>query len=420
VASSGASSASTGTSSSSGSSSSSSGGSSGSGSSSGGGGRGGGGGGAPRGGAARRAAARPLVERPPPAALVAAQRAADEGCLELAVNAYRAGVLARGGLLRARRSATVGVGADPGAHFVMAVTVAPAFPAEAPRALRFSIERYYHLILSHARGARTHRLWLPQRAHVDAAFRVPTRTADAEELLASLVNRAAQGPRLLQHAQTQPLRRHALHGQRRRATAQRHFWRDVQRACGGRGAMGAVVGSAHVGNVRGHRPGPWRQMLHVLAQMNAHGYTALLWEFLTTRVHSVCRRRMAEVHAPWYAASGSGWAPGEPFPAHATVRMGGLMYCEGCGVFVVRDDDAASSMRDIDAHYLRGHGRLAEYSRANVEANPEPFVMGGRMRGVPEELQGLVDALPVELQAMLLYAVDLFAEALREGAFAAL
>ena len=270
------------------------------------------------------------------------------------------------------------------------------------------------------RGARTHRLWLPLRADVDAAFRVPTRTADFEELLASLVNRAAHGPRLLQHAQTNPLRRHELHGQRRRATAQRHFWRDVERACGGRGVMGVVVGSAHVGNVRGHRPGPWRQLLHVCAQMNAHGYTALLWEWLTTRVHSLCRRRMAEVRAPWYAASGSGWAPGEPFPAHETVRMGGMMYCESCGVFVVRDDDAASSMRDIDAHYLRGNGRLAEYSRANVEANPAPFVMGGRMRGIPEQLQGFVDALPVAGQAVLLFAADSFAEALREGAFAAL
>ena len=128
---------------------------------------------------------------------------------------------------------------------------------------------------------------------------------------------------------------------------------------------------------------------------------------------------MAEVRAPWYAASGSGWAPGEPFPAHETVRMGGMMYCESCGVFVVRDDDAASSMRDIDAHYLRGNGRLAEYSRANVEANPEPFVIGVRMRGVPVELQAFVDALPVDAQALLLFAADVFAEALREGAFAA-
>ncbi len=94
------------------------------------------------------------------------------------------------------------------------------------------------------------------------------------------------------------------------------------------------------------------------------------------------------------------------------------MYCEHCGIFVVRDPDACFSMERIVTSWLRGRGRPIGYTRQNRGDNPAAFAISGRMRGVPRRLQPLVDSLPLAVQAALLYAID--CGLLREDAMDAL
>jgi hypothetical protein len=263
---------------------------------------------------------------------------------------------------------------------------------------------YYHFIDATRRGWRTNTLWAPLADAVAACFAVPTRTGHGGQLRASLLNRMAHAGTLLGRAQTAPVRRHVQAGARLRAGAMWRFWSAMFRACRGLGVPGVAYGNAYVGNQRGHAPGPWRELLRVAARINQHGYVGRLWEWLTSRVHSVCLRRMSTVYGPWFSG-GRGWEPGQPLP-RPTARVGGMFWCQHCSVFVPRDADATYSMRDIDIHYLRRGERMAAYTRANRAANPEHFHIPGSMRGVPTTLQFAVDALPVGGQALISYAMS--------------
>jgi uncharacterized membrane protein YgcG len=351
------------------------------------GGSGGGGGGGPQ---------RPP---PPPPALARAQAYTDRNELALLHGSYLAGTASRRQMRRGGRKGIVRIGADPGANFVLVATATVPGYGREPLVYKLTAGGYYHAIRATRRGHRTNVLWAPLAATITLCFEVPTRTAHGGQLRDSLRHRMEHAGALVARAQTRAVRSHELSGARLRAGAQWRFWAAILRACAGVGVPGVAYGNAFVGNVRGHAPGPWRELMHVCARINQHGYVGRLWEWLTSRLHSVCRQRMATVYGPWFSG-GRGWALGEPLP-HATARVGGMFWCESCSVFVSRDVDATYSMRDIDTHYLRHGERLPVYTAANRGVNPDHFHIGGRMRGVPAALQFAVDALPVGGQALI-------------------
>ena len=340
---------------------------------------------------------------PPPPALQRAQAFTDNNRLVLLTHRYLAGNATRTQMLRGGREGILHVGADPGANYVLVASATVPGCQHAPLVHTLTAASYYHSIDAVRRGRRTNALWAPLAAAVSACFAVPTRTGHGGQLRASLRNRVAHAAPLLARAQTITVRRHVQRGARLRAGAMWRFWAAIFRACGGLGVPGVAYGNAWVGNVRGHAPGPWRELMHVCARANAHGYTARLWEWLTSRVHSVCLQRMATVYGPWFSG-GRGWVPQQPLP-RPTARVGGMFWCECCSVFVARDADATFSMRDIDIHYLRRGERLAAYTPANRAANPAHFHIAGSMRGVPARLQFVVDRLPVGGQALIAWAM---------------